>query len=182
MNLYVVRHGQVPSNVEKIISGCSDEKLTKKGIEQAEKIKNDLSGINFDVVYSSPVYRAVETTKIIVPNNEIVLDARLEERNPGKLLGKSRSEIDKSEWNLLDIDVTKDGAETLGAGLKRVKNFLDEIHEKYKDKTVLIVTHNFVSKCIWILEEDIKKAEDIGKFFHNNDEIKVYNEREKYDE
>ena len=33
MNLYVVRHGQVPSNIETVVSGWNDEKLTKKGIE-----------------------------------------------------------------------------------------------------------------------------------------------------
>jgi probable phosphoglycerate mutase len=179
MNLYVVRHGQVPSNIEGIISGCNDEKLTKKGIEQAEKIKSELSEINFDVIYSSPVERALQTAKIIAPNNEIILDARLEERNPGEMLGKSRSEIDKSVWNSLDIDITPEGAETLRSGLKRVKNFLDEIHIKNKGKTVLVVTHNFISKCIWILENDIKNKEDIGKFFHNNDEIKFYSDGEK---
>lgn len=35
MNLYVIRHGQVPSNIENIISGWSDEKLTKKGIRSS---------------------------------------------------------------------------------------------------------------------------------------------------
>lgn len=175
MNLYVVRHGQVPSNVEGIVSGWNDEKLTEKGIEQATKIKKELQNIKFDVVYSSPIDRAKQTAEIVVSQNNIILDSRLAERDPGKLLGKSRKCIDKSFWNSLYIDRTPDGAETLKSGLKRVKNFLDEIHEKYEEKKVLIVTHNFISKCIWILENDIKDKEMINDFFHDNGEIKHYN-------
>lgn len=174
MRLYVIRHGQVPSNIEGIVSGWNDEKLTQKGIEQAIKIRDELQNIKFDIVYSSPIDRAIQTANIVVPKSDIILDARLAEREPGKMLGKSRKEIDKSIWNSLEIDRTIEGSETLAAGLKRVKSILDEIHLKYQDKTVLIVTHNFISKCIWILENNIQNKEQIDEFYHNNDEIKYY--------
>lgn len=179
MNLYVVRHGQVPSNVEGIVSGCNDEKLTEKGVAQANEIKNKLLNIKFDIVYSSPVDRAKQTAEIITPNHEIILDSRLAEREPGTMLGKPRKNIDKSAWNSLDFDITPEGAETLKAGLKRVKSFLSELHMKNGDKTVLVVTHNFISKCIWILENNIKSKEQINNFFHDNGEIKLYRETEK---
>ena len=73
MKLYVVRHGQVPSNIEKVVSGWNDEKLTKKGIEQATKIRNELQNVKFDVVYSSPVDRAIQTANIVAPQNSIIL-------------------------------------------------------------------------------------------------------------
>lgn len=177
MNLYVVRHGQVPSNVEGIVSGWNDEKLTEKGIEQATRIRSELQRVKFDVVYSSPIDRAKQTAEIVAPQNDIILDARLAEREPGAMLGKSRKGIDKNAWNSLDMDRTPDGAETLAAGLKRVKNFLDEIHSKSGEKTVLVVTHNFISKCIWILENNIENKELINGFFHDNGEIKFYKER-----
>lgn len=174
MNLYVVRHGQVPSNVENTISGWIDEALTEKGIEQANQIRNRLQGVDFDVVYASPIYRAKQTVEIIVPQAEVVFDPRLAERDPGSMLGKSRKAIDKSQWNSLEFDRTPDGVETLGAGMKRVKDFLDEIHSQYEDKTVLVVTHNFISKCIWIIENNIQSMELINNFFHENEEIKHY--------
>ncbi len=177
MNLYVVRHGQVPSNVEGIVSGWNDEKLTEKGIEQATKINHVLQSIKFDVVYSSPVDRAKQTAEIVAPQHDIILDPRLAEREPGAMLGKSRKNIDKNAWNSLDMDRTPEGAETLAAGLKRVKSFLDEIYSKYVEKTVLVVTHNFISKCIWILENNIQNKELIDSFFHDNGEVKFYRER-----
>ena len=175
MNLYVVRHGQVPSNLEGRISGWNNEALTPKGIEQASQIRNQLQCIKIDKIYSSPVYRAMQTAKIIAPQGiEIISDPRLAEREPGSMLGKPRTLINKSEWNALDKDITSEGSETLRAGLKRVKSFLDEIHLKDENKTVLVVTHNFISKCIWILENNIQSPEQIDRFFHPNDEIKYY--------
>lgn len=178
MNLYVVRHGQVPSNVEGIISGWNNEGLTPKGIEQATQIKNQLQYTKFDAVYCSPIVRAMQTAQIVAPQNEIIPDSRLAEREPGSMLGKPRKLIHKDEWNSLDTDRTSEGAETLLAGLKRVKSFLDEIHSTYENETVLVVTHNFISKCIWVLENDIQSPERINGFFHDNGEIKYYKTKE----
>lgn len=174
MDLYVVRHGQVPSNVEKTVSGCSDEQLTPKGIEQAIEVKNKLQNINFDIVYCSPVVRAKQTAEIVVPKNEIILDSRLAERDPGAMLGKSRIGLNKDNWYSFDIDRTPEGVETLASGLKRVKNFLNEVRSKNENKTVLVVTHNFISNCIWILENNIQDKELISNFLHKNDEVKFY--------
>lgn len=174
MNLFVIRHGQVPSNIEGIISGWNDEELTDKGISQANQIRNQLQNIQFDAVYSSPIKRARQTAMMVAPKNEILYDSRLAERDPGTLSGQPRKNINKSSWNSLDTERTPEGAETLAAGLKRVKHIMDEINEEYKNKTVLIVTHNFISKCIWILENNIQNPKLINSFFHDNGEIKYY--------
>lgn len=174
MILYVVRHGEVPSNVCEIVSGRNDEKLTENGIEQAQKMKEKLQNIKFDRVYSSPVYRAFQTSSIVAPKENIIIDERLTERDPGTMIGKPRKLIDKDIWNSLEIDITKEGGETLKAELKRVKEFLLEKQIEDDNKTILIVTHNSISKCIWILMNDITNKEEINKFFHNNGEIKKY--------
>lgn len=54
MKLYVVRHGEVPSNVDKLISGCNDEELTENGINQALKIREQLKDIKDTLI---PVIR-----------------------------------------------------------------------------------------------------------------------------
>ena len=101
MKLYVARHGEVPSNLKKTISGDNDEKLTENGINQALNIKEQLKNIKFDAVFCSPILCAKQTANIIVPNCDIIFDARLKERNPGNILGHKRNEIDKSECNYL---------------------------------------------------------------------------------
>ncbi len=175
--IYVVRHGQVPSNVLGIISGWNDETLTEKGIEQAELVRDELKEINFDAVYSSPIKGAVQTAEIIVPDKEIICDARLAERDPGTLLGNPRKMVNKDEWNSLEFDRTKDGAETLAAGLKRVRNFINYIDNLEDMHDILIVTHNFISKCIWMIEDNVTDKEQINNFVHKNGQILTYRNR-----
>ena len=179
MNLYVIRHGEVPSNLSDIICRRSDEELTQKGIDQAKKIGNELSKTKFDVIFSSPILRAMQTTEYVAPNSKVIYDERLTERDLGTLVGKKWANINRETWNSTETEKTPEGAETLLSGLNRTKNFLAELHEKYKDKNVLIVTHNFVSKCIWANENNITNKEKLIKFFHANDEIKFYGEEEK---
>ncbi len=174
MNLYVVRHGEVPSNLSDIICKRTDEKLTPKGIEQAQKIGKELAETKFDVVFSSPVERATETTEYVAPNANIIYDSRLTERGLGSLVGKKWNEINKNIWNSTETETTPEGAETLLSGLNRTKDFLDDIQEKYKGKNVLVVTHNFVSKCIWALEENITDKNQLMNYVHPNGEIKKY--------
>ena len=177
MKIYVVRHGEVPSNVNKVISGCNDEELTENGINQALKIKEQIKGIMFDAVFCSPVLRAKQTANIIVPNCDIIYDDRLQERNPGNMICHQRNEIDKSEWNSLDKEVTIYNSESLLAGINRTKSFINDIEKQYTDKTILIVTHMFICKSIWMIENGITDANKANEFFQNNDEIKIYNHK-----
>ena len=177
MKLYVVRHGQVPSNVDKLISGCNNEELTENGINQALKIREQLKDIKFDAVFCSPVLRAKQTANIIVPNGDIIFDERLQERNPGNMLGHKRNEIDKSEWNSLDKEVTIYNSESLLAGINRTRKFIKDIEKQYADKTILIITHMFICKSIWMIENGIIDTNRANEFFQNNDEIKIYNHK-----
>ena len=176
MELYVIRHGRVPSNDLGIISDRNDEELTDIGIKQANSVRNKLKDVCFDAIYSSNVKRAIQTAEIVnCQGLDIILDERLAEREPGGLVGKKRKDIDKALWNSLVIDRTPEGAETLKLGLHRTKSFLEEIHYKYyKDEKILIVTHNFICKCIWILENNIVDEEKISSFIQENDEIRKY--------
>ncbi len=63
--LFVVRHGDTKANEEGIEAGPLDYPLAKKGVKDAEFIAKTLSKIKIDAVYSSPVFRAVETAKIL---------------------------------------------------------------------------------------------------------------------
>ena len=57
----------------------------------------------------------------------------------------------------------------------RVYSFLEEIKIKYKDKKILIVTHNGVCRAINACVKGIEKIEDIKDLGQKNCEIKVFN-------
>ena len=87
MKVYIVRHGEVPHNALKQYNN-QNEDLTEKGIKQAEELREKIKTIDYDILLCSPLTRAKHTADIInVKEQEIIIDNRLEERNPGSLSG-----------------------------------------------------------------------------------------------
>lgn len=100
MKVYIVRHGETIYNV---LNQYSDEKidLNEKGILQANKLREEIEKINYDVIIASPLIRTQHTAKIInVHKKEIIIDERLKERNTGDLAGKPYTVTNREEyWN-----------------------------------------------------------------------------------
>lgn len=62
----MVRHGESSFNVEGRVQGHIDtSSLTNKGIADAKRVGEALSGLTFDVMYTSPLQRARQTGQII---------------------------------------------------------------------------------------------------------------------
>lgn len=176
MRLFVVRHGETPSNVTGIVSGRSEESLTEKGTMQAQKINLELASKQFAAVYVSPMRRALETAEIIVPEYQFIVDERLSERDLGSLQNYTIDELWQNPlWNSLTEKRTAEGAETFGAGMERTRDFLAELKSKYdKNAEILIITHSFISRCIWAITNNITDEAEFSKFSHKNEEIRIY--------
>lgn len=141
--IYIVRHGQTDWNVEGRYQGRKDVELNSKGIEQAKKTAEKLSGIKFDKVFSSPLKRAFQTAEIIT-EEDIIPDERLFERCNGELEGKLKTEVTE-DIDFNDPHNTKFGIESITDFRNRIKDFLDDITKNYKGQNILVVTHAGVS-------------------------------------
>lgn len=172
MKVYIVRHGEVPHNVLKQYNN-SNEDLTENGIKQAEELREKIQAIYYDIVICSPLVRAKHTADIInVKEQEIIIDNRLEERNPGSLSGQSLDVTNRYEyWNYY-TELQYGTSENIQKFFKRVYNFLDELKTKNYE-TVLVVAHSGASKAFSGYFEGIQD----GKFLNRglkNCEIKEY--------
>ena len=58
MKIYITRHSKTIWNQEKRLQGRNDSPLTQEGIENAYALKDYISDISFDKVYTSPILRA----------------------------------------------------------------------------------------------------------------------------
>ena len=177
MKLIVIRNTEAPSNVNYVVGGRSNESLTKKGVIQAKALRKKLEKINYDVIITSPVNRAVETANIVnYKNIPLIKDERITERDSGDLLLKDRNLVNKTEWNSMEKLRTDDGAETLLSLINRANAFIEEIRKKYENKTVLIVTHNSISRALWMIKNGKgKNKEEINMYYHNSEDITIYN-------
>ena len=70
-SFFVVRHGETQGNVMGINAGPLDYPLTKKGKKEIEYVAKTLSETKISGVYCSPVFRAVETAKIMAQPHKL---------------------------------------------------------------------------------------------------------------
>lgn len=145
MNVYIVRHGQVPHNALGQYNS-NDEDLTILGVQQAENLRKQIDSIKFDVIICSPLKRAKHTADIINVNNQkIIYDERIKERGCGDLSGQLLAVTNREEYWNYNTTIKYGTSENIKSFFDRVYNFLDEL--KTKDyENVLIVAHSGVSK------------------------------------
>ncbi|MDA4125661.1 MAG: histidine phosphatase family protein [Thaumarchaeota archaeon] len=89
--IFVVRHGETKANEKGIEAGPLEYPLTKKGIKEVKFIASTLSRARIKSVYSSPVYRAVQTAKILALPHKLkvkTLEELTEARIKPEFVGK----------------------------------------------------------------------------------------------
>lgn len=163
MKLYITRHGQTLWNTEKRMQGWNNSDLTQTGIENAKRLGESLKCINFDVIYSSPLGRTIDTANHILGNKNIPIIKidDFKEMGFGSWEGKTSSEIEaqypieyENFWYKPHLYKPIDG-ESYEALISRVKRGLTEITKNDNYDNILLVTHTAVIKAIFsIIKND----------------------------
>ena len=145
-------HGTTYDNASKKCSGWKQVELNELGKEQAANLGKINSNINFDVIFTSDLVRAIESADIAFPNVRKVQDKRLRECNYGDLDGEDKNLIIYEDH----IDVPFPNGESLKDVELRIKSFIDDILKDYKGKTIGIVTTHEGSGLANVVD-DIRK-------------------------
>ena len=166
LRLILVRHGLSSFNKEGRIQGRTDHStLTEEGQAQAVAAGRTLSSIPIDVIYSSPLKRALETSRIIInqlqKKLEPIFTEDLLEVDLDDWSGLTKDELRKlypeklSAWEKEPKDLSierKDGTsfEPVKELLAQAENFLKKLFKDHSkgDKTILIVAHNVILRCL----------------------------------
>ncbi len=154
LKLYLVRHGETDWNKERKIQGQVDIPLNEFGRNLAKKTNAGLRNISFDICFSSPLKRAVETAELILAGRDrevpIIKDERIMEMAFGEWEGRCCS---RKNWQVPErfqafFDDTEhyspaEGGEDFAAVKSRVGSFLSWLSadKMYEDKNVLVTTH-----------------------------------------
>ena len=152
----MIRHGQSYINLKEWENGNSDTGLTELGQKQAAALAEWLPGHvpQVDALYASTMRRARETAAMLAAayNMPIHFDDRLRE------IGNNR--YDHAPWpsdNLPEygdywgserpfasVTPGHDGGESLMHARVRVGAFIEELLEKHREQTVIVVCHGGV--------------------------------------
>lgn len=138
------------------MQGRKDSPLTEKGIKQANELAKRIKNINFNVIYSSPLGRAMETAKIIRAqrNTPIIKDDRLMEIDLGDWEGLNEKEIKvKNSKELYNFGTNPkiykpDNGEKFQQVKVRAVSLIKDIVNNCEGKKVLLVTHTITLKTI----------------------------------
>ncbi|MBE5927027.1 MAG: histidine phosphatase family protein [Lachnospiraceae bacterium] len=170
MKMYFLRHGETNGNKNKILQGRIDNPLNDDGRLQAMKAREEIEGISFEAVYTSPLQRAKETAMIAsgLKEDEIILDKRIVEISFGDMEGNV---VSRDNQTMVDFFynpekyVPVNNAESYEEMLDRTKDFLRDIEEKYKDlpdTNILVVSHGALIHGVIMLVKGLE-IKDIWK-------------------
>lgn len=158
MKLYITRHGKTKWNIEGRFQGAMDSELVEKGIRDAHYLHNYLANQTFDMVYTSPLGRAKQTTQLIFEgrHENIKEDGRLMEMNFGVFEGMKTEDILKQYGELYDdlwnhpekFTRCPNGGESFAEVNARIVSFLNDLKSSACDKQVFIVTHGMFLVCL----------------------------------
>lgn len=149
MKLYVTRHGETQWNVENRVCGVTDVELTEQGRRQARALAGRVRGLAVDRIISSPMKRALETSRIVAEETGLPVDVdpRLREQSYGRFEG-----VDRGDEGFLSnkrcFAFRYPGGESMMDVAHRTYGLMEELRERYPDENILLVCHGGVCRVI----------------------------------
>lgn len=165
MKIYATRHAETNYNVQNLVNyePSVDVHLTKKGIQQAERLAEELRDLHFDALYVSRLPRTQQTAEIInryhnlpLTVNDLLDDTRngFEGKNYGEAKGWRNAQPDPVTARY------QDKYESVADMTERVRNFLNYLKQTHQnDETILAVTSSHIIKQLRFLNGEITMEE-----------------------
>lgn len=149
MKIYLVRHAKTEANHQGLLQGRINTPLSDAGIRSAEKLKEKIKNEPIDICITSPLKRTWQTAMILVGDRVYIKeDERLIERSLGDFENKEKELYDTEKYWDYQLNSGDGNVEKIQDVIRRSKEFLEEIKEKYKEKNVLIVSHGAVIRAL----------------------------------
>jgi broad specificity phosphatase PhoE len=156
VEIILVRHGETAWNTGGIFRGRVDVPLSEAGLEMAEKLGEYLNSEKIDIIYASPLQRAVRTAAPLA--GQLGLEVHqvedLIDINYGEWQGLGDGEVREKYpelhrgWLETPEQVRIPGGETLEEVRGRALPFLREAVAGCGDGKLTIVSHRVVNKVL----------------------------------
>ena len=155
MKIYFTRHGQTEWNVLGKLQGWKNSNLTEKGIADAKSLAERLRDVDFDIIYSSSLKRALETAKILRAGRDLEIKALddLREIGYGSWAGMEYEKVKELYPEDFDNYINRPHLYKPAEGesyedlYKRVNRALNKILEDKADN-ILIVSHGITIRVL----------------------------------
>ena len=182
MNITLIKHGRTDFNDQGKRQGSTDLSLNNRGDKEVRSMINEFKNKRFDVIFSSPLKRALETAQILFPEQNIVKNDFLREYDFGELEGVRFSEPlenfpdnEVEEYNGKQFLIPSEG-ETFEHVAHRVERFVQLLlHGFGEEANIAVVTHSTVIEIMRAFCEGKEWSAYLGKdtYFHGYVELEL---------
>ncbi len=156
VEIILARHGETEWNTEEIFRGRVDMALSNRGLRQAELLGNCLSNEKIDLIYSSPLKRAVQTAEAIArPHTlDVNIVENLTDFDFGEWQGLSQLLVEEKypelcrDWLDTPEQVRIPGGESLEDVRSRAMPFLEDAVMRCGEGRIVFVSHRVVNKVL----------------------------------
>lgn len=134
-------HSTSLDNEAGLASGWNDVDLSELGTKQSIELAKRCEKRGIDAIFCSDLQRAVKSVVPFANQNKlpVYVDERLRECHYGDMTQASKKEVDAVK--LLHVSQAFPNGESYVDCVHRMRDFLQDIKEKYDGKTVLVVGH-----------------------------------------
>jgi alpha-ribazole phosphatase/probable phosphoglycerate mutase len=152
-------HSTTYDNEAHLSSGWNDVDLSPLGLKQSKELGERYKNDHFDAIFCSDLLRSYKTAEIAFGNRdfEIIKDERLRECDYGDFTQHPSHEVDQQKPKRIEIPFPN--GESYIQTCQRMKEFLDELHEEYDGKKVMIIGHRATQYSLehWILGKSLEE-------------------------
>lgn len=141
------RHGQTDWNINFLLQGTTDTEMNQTGIQQVRTAARAIKLEDWDIVLTSPLFRARQTAEILkdeVGFETIIEQKLLIERSFGEAEGLSHEQWREKYSNLDQIP----GGESRAELEQRSLELLRIIENEYAGKKVLAISHGALIRTL----------------------------------
>jgi len=156
LRLYLIRHGEVEGAADGRLLGRTDTPLSKRGVEQAHQLAEELSAARLTAVYSSDLLRARITAEIIAKRSNLKPEesSAWREIDMGEWEGRTFASLHEETPELVS-QVFNDpasfqypGGESFAGFTARVQGALNKLLRSHKSGDVALIAHGGVCRAI----------------------------------
>jgi probable phosphoglycerate mutase len=154
--IFITRHGETEYNLKRLMQGVIDTKLSDKGLEQAEMLRDRLKDVSFDRVLVSPLRRARVTAETILKDRCETMEFfdELMEMDFGIMQGRDYDFLEKEypdlhrEFEERPAGFTIPEGDSFQGFHDRVMKIVEEIESVGESENMLIVSHGITKLVI----------------------------------
>lgn len=159
-NFWLIRHGETEWNASRKLQGWLDIPLSRKGIEQAERLsrylRSDAFTVEIDAVVSSDLGRAYDTAVRATGHLGLLIERHpsLRERNYGIYEGHDWTLLNGKDpkfpdVNFRDLHQPIENGESLAQFAERITRAFNELARRHPGQNLMVFAHGGVIDVVW---------------------------------